>query len=85
MTTKSEIREWLERGAKKNATHMIVVCDTYDWDDYPVFVSADENVSEAMKRYDRVNMQKIMEVYNLGMDIETQLNEPCAMNIGDVA
>ena len=42
--TKKEIRQWLEHGKAQNATHMIVVCDTYDWEDYPVFISPNADV-----------------------------------------
>lgn len=29
---------WLAQGKRLKATHLIVVCDTYDYEDYPVFV-----------------------------------------------
>lgn len=35
-TTKEELREWIKRGKSAKATHMIVVCDTFDHEDYPV-------------------------------------------------
>ena len=37
-TTQAILREWLIEGLKEQATHMVVVCDTYDWEDYPVYV-----------------------------------------------
>lgn len=54
---------------------MIVVCDTFDHEDYPVYVSEDEDVHEKAAEYDECDMQKIMEVYNLSMDIEEQLSQ----------
>lgn len=74
-TEKNDIQEWLERGKKKGATHLIVVCDRFDHEDYPVFVSPQENVHEKESEYDRKSMQKVMEVYNLSMDWDTQLNQ----------
>ena len=39
MTTRqADIRDWLKR-APDGATHMLVVCDMFDWSDYPVFVT----------------------------------------------
>jgi hypothetical protein len=38
--TKQDIIGWLDRGKAQGATHVIVVCDTFDWDDYPVFAHA---------------------------------------------
>jgi hypothetical protein len=75
-TTKSDIREWLEE-AKEDTSHMIVVCDTYDYDDYPVYVSKSENLKDKIASYNFSNMQKIMEVYSLTgkYSIESQLEE----------
>lgn len=78
-TTQEEIRQWLERGKKQNATHVVVVCDTYDWEDYPVFVTVGQDVHKTVKAYSK-DMQKVMEVYNLNMDLEIQLREHRSMN-----
>jgi len=76
MTTVAQIREWLDR-AEKVDTHMLVVCDTFDYTDYPVFVS--NNIDEVIEDYSD-NMSKVMEVYNLNMSIEDQLNSGIAFN-----
>lgn len=36
--TKEFIRNWLQRATKEDS-HMLVVCDTFDYEDYPVFVN----------------------------------------------
>ncbi len=79
-TTKKRIREWLERGKEEGATHVIVVCDIFDYEDYPVMVKADEDVKKEEKRCKEKNMTRVMEVYNLSIDIEKQLNEKRAFN-----
>jgi transposase len=79
-TTKDDIRLWLERGKEKNATHVLVVCDTFDWEDYPVYVSSQENPQEVYDRFHGKNMQKVMEVYSLSKDVENQLSEHRVMN-----
>ncbi len=76
MTTKEEIRNWILTGKKdKSLTHMLVVCDTFDWEDYPVYVSKKENVRRVYNEYHGPNMQKVMEVYSLRKDVEEQLEE----------
>jgi hypothetical protein len=77
-TTRTEILEWIERGKAQNARWTIVVCDTFDWEDYPVFVTGGENLKEKVASYDQRNMQKIMEVYDLAGDIEAQIKLPRA-------
>lgn len=70
-----DIRKWFENGNIDNNTHMIVVCDTFDWDDYPVYVSCNENVRKRYNQIHGVNMQIVMEVYSYSISIEEQLNQ----------
>lgn len=46
MTSRNDISSWFDSGIQLGATHMIVVCDTYDYDDYPVYVKADPDFPE---------------------------------------
>lgn len=71
---RSDIQEWFERGVCEGATHMIVVCDTFNHEDYPVFVKEGEDAREKAKQYDGREMQRIMEVYDLRKDMGDQLN-----------
>ena len=38
MTTNTDIGEWFDDGVELGASHMIIVCDTFDHEDYPVYV-----------------------------------------------
>jgi hypothetical protein len=78
-TTQADIRAWLTR-TPKSATHMLVVCDTFSYEDYPVFVDASESVHEVAMKNNGPNMTRLMEVYNLSMDIETQLAQDRSFN-----
>jgi hypothetical protein len=84
-TTKAEIREWLEEGKKKNTTHMLVVCDTFDWEDYPVYVRPGESVIDKFEGYKKGHheMQKVMEVYALHLDWNMQLSEGRSFHFED--
>lgn len=59
---------------------MVVVCDTFSYEDYPVYVSRRENPREKFQEYHERNMQKVMEVYSYNKSLETQLNENRAFN-----
>ncbi|MBI4450107.1 hypothetical protein HY634_03545 [Candidatus Uhrbacteria bacterium] len=74
-TTQEEIRGWLREGKDKGATHVIVACDEFDGEDYPVFVMPGEDVAQRAAALDGPNMQKVMEVYDLSLDLEMQLRE----------
>ena len=79
MITIKDIKRWI-KNAPKNATHMIVVCDTFDYSDYPVYVNEFEDVHNIVEKYDNLNMQKVMEVYNLKKDIREQLMQEKSFN-----
>lgn len=79
-TTREDIKGWLERGKTKGASHMLVVCDTYDWSDYPVFVMPGEDAHEKGKQNNGPNMTKLMEVYNLSKDWDEQLGQHRSFN-----
>ena len=73
-TTADDIRRWLYAGKDKGNTHMIVVCDTFDYEDYPVYVKVGEDILECVsKRQSYEQMSRVMEIYNYAMDLEDQL------------
>lgn len=74
-TTKLDIKRWFDNGVKQKATHMIVAVDTFDYEDYPVYVAADDDVHEKINSVRLSPMQRIMEIYDLTMDRAEQLNE----------
>jgi hypothetical protein len=82
MTTKNEISAWFDEGLNNpdKPTHMIIVCDTYDHEDYPVYVLPTENVHQVYKNKDGNNMQRVTEVYKLTEDKEKQINQSRCFN-----
>lgn len=73
-TTRDTIRGWLQRGLDEKATHVIVVCDTFDHGDYPIMVKPGEDVRKKFEEHDGQNMQRVMEVYDLSLSIDEQVN-----------
>lgn len=71
--TYNEIRSWFDRGAKDGRAYMVVWCDTYDYTDYPSY-----HDTAADARFDIAHpnsMAKVMEVYDLREDRDSQLNQ----------
>lgn len=60
-----EFNEWKEQGKAMGATHMISVCDTFDYGDYPVFVTGEKELQEKEKYYRSASMQRINEIVPL--------------------
>jgi len=64
-TTREDRDRWIATGRERGATHIIVACDTFEYDDYPVYVMPGEDLEEKKAKYNGVNMQMIMEVIDL--------------------
>lgn len=80
--TRQEIYKWLIGAKESGATHLIIVCDTYDWTDFPVmhFIGPVQDTIDSHN--DHQKMMKVMEVYDMSLDLDMQLNEPRAYHIG---
>ena len=52
---------------------MLVVCDTFSYEDYPVFVMPDEKVHVIADKNNGPNMTRLMEVYNMSKNLDEQL------------
>lgn len=79
--TKQDIRDWLIQARAKGATHLIVALDTFDYDNYPVYVFSHEDIEECVEIIKSKSMQSVDEVYNLSLDIEAQL---CARHVWNI-
>ena len=63
--TKQDFDRWIETAKEMGATHVISVCDTFDYDDYPVYVMEGDNLEEKKAEYNGRNMQRINEVIEI--------------------
>jgi type II secretory pathway component PulL len=73
VTTRSEIRSWLERAKREGATHMIVACDTFSYEDYPISVLPGTNPHDVALGLGE--MQRLMECYAMHLPLEAQVQE----------
>lgn len=73
MTSRERINRWFRDGLEHRSRYMIVVCDTFDHDDYPVYVAPGEDVWKKYEQYNGQNMQRVMEVYDLRESWESQM------------
>lgn len=78
--TKKDIANWFDEGAEREATHLIVVRDGFDYDIYPIYVYRGEDPQQKIQD-NSASMQRVMEVYRIDMDLRHQIEEPRAMNV----
>ena len=50
---------------KGNITHVLDVCDSWDYSHYPVFVKDTESVSEVQDKYNGKDMQSVYGTYEI--------------------
>lgn len=70
--TAATIKSWFPEGKADKYTHMLVVCDTYDWEDYPIYCKSEEEAREQYAKHNGVNMQRVMEVYRVDLGWDAQ-------------
>lgn len=65
--TKNDILRWIEEARKMNKKYLLVITDTFDFGNYPVFAN-DDDIAKLYASFDDKNMQKIEEIYNVEAD-----------------
>ncbi len=78
--TYEDISVWFNVGKSKGARHMVIMCDTFSYDDYPVYTETDEECLRVCGK-SGTNMQRVMEVYDLSMEKKEQMDQHRVMNI----
>jgi hypothetical protein len=75
-TSRSEIEEWVRAAYKKGCTHLIVVCDDFSLEDFPVEVFEGDDIEKKIEEHGNFKtMQRIMEVYSMKLPLDLQLAE----------
>jgi len=81
-TPMHKIYGWLVDSQDRGATHVLVICDKFTYEDFPI---ACKNSEECNTYYDYYEQNKthyrVVEVYDLSMDIDEQLMSPRAWNL----
>jgi len=75
---KATIKMWFMFGKdameKHGFTHMLVISNMLDYTDCCIYASGLEDVCKKYQEYS-VGMQKVLEIYDLSLNLEDQLNE----------
>lgn len=69
MTNYNELKNWYLEGKKDGHKFMTVVCDMFDWEDYPVY---DDKPYKHVGYRNEEKMEKVMEIYDLSIPFENQ-------------
>lgn len=87
MTTQEEIGCGFDEGVRQKKTHMLVVVDTFDYEDYFVYFHGTPAEARAFvaKYPSEHQMQSVMECYDLNGDKKMQIRKRRTFVYGDEA
>ena len=63
--SREDVDRWIEGARKMKKTFIISVCDTFDWDDYPVYCENHEELLKRIPEFHNTNLQKINEIIQI--------------------
>lgn len=75
VTTRQDIARWYQYGVDIGATHLIVVCDSFSYEDFPDYVYYGHNPQKVVSKWNSQQLYYVMEVYALHLDMNAQLDE----------
>lgn len=62
---RQEYLDYIKEAREKNVEYLIIVCDTFDHDTYPVFCQTKEEFITDYKRFRNANMQRIEHCFHV--------------------
>lgn len=65
MATRDDVNRWIRTANANGYEYIISVCDTFSYDDYPVYCKDKAELAIKKSKYDNVNMQKINEIIKI--------------------
>jgi len=66
--SREDVDRWIELAKEKKYKYIISVCDTFDWDDYPVLCKDKEELQKKFPEYNGTNMQRVNEIIRINED-----------------
>lgn len=60
-----DVNRWIATAKKDKMEFIVSVCDTFDWDDYPIYCKDEADMEKQKKLHNGVNMQRVNEVIRI--------------------
>lgn len=80
--TQDSISKWWDEAEKDSSKWMIIVYDSFDRHDYPVWGKTKKDLNYALKEFNNSEkMSRIMEVYDLSLNKKEQISAHRVWNI----
>jgi len=78
---KEKVTTWLRTAKQRGASHMIVAFDGEKQNPFPVYINRDTSIQQKIKSFNDNDFVRAVEVYNMNMDIDTQVLQGRVWNV----
>jgi len=66
--SRAEVDSWISTAKATKCKYILSVCDTFDWEDYPVYCLDEVELFEEYYAHNNVDMQRINEIIRINKD-----------------
>ncbi len=66
--TREDVDRWIETAKSNKSMYILSVCDTFDYDDYPVYCKDKKELIEEYSDHHGKNMQRVNEIIRINAD-----------------
>jgi len=63
--TRADVDRWIDEAKRKNLPFILSVCDTWDWDDYPVYCKDKNDLIREYEDHNGQNMLRVNEIIQI--------------------
>ena len=78
---KEKVTTWLRDAKRRGSTHLIIAFDTVKRNPFPVYINSDTSVQTKIKSFNDNQFCNAIEVYNMRLNIDTQVLQGRAWNV----
>lgn len=72
VATRNDVDRWIKEAIKNKMKFIISVCDTFEWDDFPIYCKDEEELRNEYPKHDGENMETINEIIKIEGDKVTE-------------
>jgi hypothetical protein len=76
-----EIVEWFSLGVMNGDTHLLLIYDTFDKTEYPIYAKGDDAAADQFRLYNGASHQQVKEVFDLRLGTDEQMLEERAWHL----
>jgi len=66
--TRQDVDRWIATAKENGDKYVLSVCDTFDYEDYPVYFKSKDLLEEKYWDYNGSNMQRVNEIIRINDD-----------------